>query len=70
MVERCAMCGAVIPEGSHICRECYRKYAPEYGEGADEELRDIEDVLKIGENTDRHLQKGLEAILRIAGRRA
>lgn len=62
---RCVICGAVIPEGLQVCKNCM-----EDGAGADEaeELRDIADVLSITANTDSNIKRSMEAILRIADR--
>lgn len=60
-VDRCLICGEVIPEGSQVC------VTGETEEMA-QELRDIADVLKITEGTDTNIRKSMESILRIADR--
>lgn len=68
-VDRCLICGEVIPEGSQACTACRNKYdmTGETEEMA-QELRDIADVLKITEGTDTNIRKSMESILRIADR--
>lgn len=63
--DRCVICGAVIPEGLQVCKNCMGD-----GAGTDEaeELRDIADVLSITANTDSNIKRSMEAILRIADR--
>ena len=67
-VDRCLICGEVIPEGSQVCTACRNKYDIVTGETEEmaQELRDIADVLKITEGTD--IRKSMESILRIADR--
>lgn len=69
-VDRCLICGEVIPEGSQVCTACIKKYDIETGaeEEMAQELRDIADVLKITEGTDTNIRKSMESILRIADR--
>lgn len=33
MVDRCAMCGEIIPEGRHICLLCEQGKTPKLGKG-------------------------------------
>jgi len=63
-VERCVICGKIIPEGLQVCPECMAKNQ----ESTAEELRDIADVLSITANTDGNIKKSMEALLRIADR--
>lgn len=69
-VDRCLMCGAVIPEGVQVCKNCMAKAGIEAGEAAEnaEEMRDIAGVLSITANTDGNIKKSMESILRIADR--
>ena len=69
-VDRCLICGEVIPEGSQVCTACRNKYDIVTGETEEmaQELRDIADVLKITEGTDTNIIKSMESILRIADR--
>lgn len=69
-VDRCLICGEVIPEGSQVCTACRNKYDIVTGETEEmaQELRDIADVLKITEGTDTNIRKSMESILRIADR--
>lgn len=70
-VDRCLICGEVIPEGSQVCTACRKKYniePPDDSEEAAQELRDVADVLKITEGTDTNIRKSMESILRIADR--
>ena len=69
-VDRCLICGEVIPEGSQVCPACRNKYDIVTGEAEEmaQELRDIADVLKITEGTDTNIRKSMESILRIADR--
>lgn len=69
-VDRCLICGEVIPEGSQVCTACHNKYDIVTGETEEmaQELRDIADVLKITEGTDTNIRKSMESILRIADR--
>ena len=69
-VDRCLMCGAVIPEGSQVCKSCMAKAGIEAGEAAEiaEEMRDIAGVLSITANTDGNIKRSMESILRIADR--
>lgn len=75
-VDRCLICGEVIPEGSQVCTACRNKYDIVTGEHERhtkteemaQELRDIADVLKITEGTDTNIRKSMESILRIADR--
>lgn len=66
--ERCIMCGAVIPEGSHVCPACFREFAPADDLEIEQELRDVAEVLKITANTDSNIKNSMEALLRIASR--
>lgn len=65
--EKCVICGRVIPEGAQVCPDCMRIADKEQQQTA-QELRDIADVLSITANTDRNIQKSMEALLRIASR--
>ncbi len=65
---RCVMCGAVIPEGSQICPLCLAEFSPVEEMEAEQELRDIAEVLKITANTDTNIKNSMEALLRIADR--
>lgn len=69
-VDRCLICGEVIPEGSQVCTACRNKYDIVTGETEEmaQELRDIADVLKITEGTDTNIRKSMGSILRIADR--
>ena len=69
-VDRCLICGEVIPEGSQVCTTCRNKYDIVTGETEEmaQELRDIADVLKITDVTDTNIRKSMESILRIADR--
>lgn len=73
-VDRCLICGEVIPEGSQVCTACHNKYDIVTGETEEmaqelaQELRDIADVLKITEGTDTNIRKSMESVLRIADR--
>lgn len=69
-VDRCLICGEIIPEGSQVCTACRNKYDIVTGETEEmaQELRDIADVLKITEGTDTNIRKSMESILRIADR--
>ena len=67
-VERCVLCGAPIAAGSQMCRACMDKYSPAAVLEAEQELRDIAQVLKITASTDRNIKESMEAILRIADR--
>ena len=66
--ERCALCGAPVSAGSQICRDCMNRYSPAAVLEAEQELRDIAQVLKITASTDRNIKESMEAILRIADR--
>ena len=65
-VDRCLICGEVIPEGSQVCTACRNTYDIVTGETEEmaQELRDIADVLKITEGTDTNIRKSMESILR------
>lgn len=65
--EKCVICGRVIPKGAQVCPDCMRIADKEQQQTA-QELRDIADVLSITANTDRNIQKSMEALLRIASR--
>lgn len=69
-VERCVACGAIIPEGQQLCRDCMNDLEIEPQEAAETaaELRDIADVLSITANTDGNIRRSMEALLRIADR--
>ena len=69
-VDRCLICGEIIPEGSQVCTACRSKYDIVTGETEEmaQELRDVADVLKITEDTDTNIRKSMESILRIADR--
>lgn len=71
-VERCCLCGRIIPEGSQVCAVCTAKYAPidpgAAGVEVEQELRDIAAVLKITANSDGNIKSSMEALLRIADR--
>ena len=68
--ERCVACGATIPEGQQLCRDCMNNLEIEPQEAAETaaELRDIADVLSITANTDGNIRRSMEALLRIADR--
>lgn len=68
-LEKCLMCGEIIPEGQQLCSGCMNEYGitPVDMEAA-EELRDIAQVLNITASTDKNIQLSMEAILRIADR--
>lgn len=51
-----------------MCRACMDKYSPAAVLEAEQELRDIAQVLKITASTDRNIKESMEAILRIADR--
>ena len=51
-----------------MCRACMDKYSPAAVLEAEQELRDIAQVLKITARTDRNIKESMEAILRIADR--
>jgi hypothetical protein len=65
--EKCVICGRTITEGTQVCPDCMTIKDQEQ-QGTARELRDIEDVLSITENTDGNMQKSMEALLRIASR--
>ena len=69
-VDRCLICGEVIPEGSQVCTACRNKYDIVTGETEEmaQELRDVAAVLKITEATDTNIRTSMESILRIADR--
>lgn len=69
-VDRCLICGEVIPEGMQVCNNCMAQYHIEAGEEMEiaEEMRDIAGVLSITANTDGNIKKSMESILRIADR--
>lgn len=69
-VDRCLICGAVIPEGAQVCKCCMNAAGIEAGEAAEiaEEMRDIAGVLSITANTDGNIKQSMESILRIADR--
>lgn len=64
-VDRCAMCGKAIAEGTQVCQECAERIL---GKESAKQLRDIADVLKITEETDKNIKISVEALLRIADR--
>lgn len=66
-VEKCVICGRTITEGAQVCQDCMKMADREQQQTA-QELRDIADVLSITANTDRNIQKSMEALLRIASR--
>ncbi len=66
--ERCVLCGAPVSAGSQMCRACMNKHSPAEVLEAEQELRDIAQVLKITASTDRNIKESMEAILRIADR--
>lgn len=66
--EHCVLCGAPIAAGSQMCRACMDKHSPAEVLEAEQELRDIAQVLKITASTDRNIKESMEAILRIADR--
>ena len=63
-VDRCLICGEVIPEGSQVCTACRNKYDIVTGETEEmaQELRDIADVLKITEGTDTNIRKSMAVV--------
>ena len=69
-VDRCLICGEIIPEWAQVCKHCMAKYGIEAGEAAEmaEEMRDIAGVLSITANTDGNIKQSMESILRIADR--
>lgn len=69
-VDRCLICGAVIPEGAQVCKCCMNAAGIEAGEAAEiaEEMRDIAGALSITANTDGNIKQSMESILRIADR--
>ena len=69
-VERCLICGAIIPEGAQVCADCMKRHGIEAEEAQEitEELRDIAGVLSITANTDGNIKQSMESILRIADR--
>lgn len=63
---KCIICGkTLLEEGQEICADCL---AEKSDTETAKELRDIEDVLKITEDTDANIKKSVEAIMRIAYR--
>lgn len=66
----CLICGDVVPELQQVCTTCMSKYGvvAEEAEEMAGELRDIADVLKITEGTDKNIKQSMESILRIADR--
>jgi len=67
--EKCLMCGEIIPEGRQLCSGCMNEYGiTSIDMEAEEELRDIAQVLNITASTDKNIQLSMEAILRIADR--
>ena len=69
-VEKCAICGAAVPDGVQVCKSCAEQFNIEAGEAVEiaEEMRDIAGVLSITANTDGNIKKSMESILRIADR--
>lgn len=69
-VDRCLICGAVIPEGAQVCKCCMNAAGIEAEEAAEiaEEMRDIAGVLSITANTDGNIKQSMESTLRIADR--
>lgn len=77
-VEHCLICGAAIPEGAQVCRDCWDKYkvtTPQEAEGVKEQMQDtlnlindIEDFMSITANNDRNIKKSTEGILRLKHR--
>ena len=69
-VDRCLICGAIIPEGSQVCTNCMTANGTDTEEATEcaEQLRDIADVLKITEGTDTNIRESMQGILRIADR--
>lgn len=69
-VDRCLICGEIIPEGSQVCRKCAEQFHIEAGEAIEiaEEMRDIAGVLSITANTDGNIKRSMESILSIADR--
>ncbi len=69
-VDRCLICGEVIPVGVQVCKNCMAQYHIEAGEAVEitEEIRDIAGVLSITANTDGNIKKAMESIFRIADR--
>ena len=63
---KCIICGKTLPEdGQGICADCL---AEKSDTETAEELRDIEDVLRITADTDTSIINSMEASLRIASR--
>ena len=69
-VDRCLICGEIIPEGSQVCTACRNKYDIVTGETEEmaQELRDVADVLKNTESTNTNSRKSKESIWRSADR--
>lgn len=69
-VERCLICGEIIPEGVQVCTACMKDYGIAAREAVEiaEEMRDIAEVLSITANTDGNIKRSMEGILRIADR--
>lgn len=69
-VDRCLICGEIIPEGAQVCADCMKRHGIDAGEVQEitEELRDIAGVLSITANTDGNIKQSMESILRIADR--
>lgn len=69
-VERCLICGEIIPEGVQVCTACMKDYGIAAREAVEiaEEMRDIAGVLSITANTDGNIKQSMESILRIADR--
>ena len=69
-LERGVICNEIIPEGSHVCSACQKKFEILTGQTEEmaQELRDVAAVLKITEATDTNISTSMESILRIADR--
>lgn len=69
-VDRCLICGEIIPEGAQVCKGCMAKYSIETKTQTEvvESIFDIENILSITDGTDRNIKKSTESILRIADR--
>lgn len=68
--ERCVVCGAIIPEGQQLCKNCMEtlEIKPLEASEPEKELRDVAYVLSIAANTDGNIKQALEALMRIMDR--
>lgn len=69
-IDCCLICGAAIPEGVQVCKNCAEQFRIETREAVEitEEMRDIAGVLSVTENTDGNIKRSIESILRMADR--